>query len=114
MHNRDLSRDVLSFSKLIYSKECLLFKFASLISTKLQLIILWLMSGFQKVPHNKELEQISLYITTVLKHSKLKPVKVRLDWTQSNQNFLSSTACERLQPVATFASSCATSLACRL
>ena len=40
--------------------------------------------------------------------------KVRLDWTRSNQNLTSSTARERLQPVATFASSCATALACRL
>ena len=34
--------------------------------------------------------------------------------TQSNQNLTSSTARERLRPLATFASSCATALACRL
>ena len=34
--------------------------------------------------------------------------------TRSNQNLTSSTARERLQPLATFASSCATALACRL
>ena len=33
--------------------------------------------------------------------------------TQSNQNLTSSTARERLRPLATFASSCATALACR-
>ena len=41
-------------------------------------------------------------------------IKVRLDWTRSNQNLTSSTARERLRPLATFASSCATALACRL
>ena len=44
----------------------------------------------------------------------LVSVKVRLDWTRSNQNLTSSTARERLQPVATFTSSYATSLARRL
>ena len=34
--------------------------------------------------------------------------------TQSNQNLTSSTARERLRPLATFASNCATALACRL
>ena len=34
--------------------------------------------------------------------------------TRNNQNLTSSTARERMQPVATFASGCATSLACRL
>ena len=40
--------------------------------------------------------------------------KVGLDWTRSNQNLSSSTARKRLQLVATFASSCATALACKL